>query len=254
MVDLKIKKLITLSLLAVCITFITYSFVANESSFYSVPVDSVLRGYPVPFVISHYRNSHYQFWLHNDYKIIWLLADLGFWLLVLYSISKMFMLARASHKSRIIVCIFLIAAIFLYKDVAGSPYCFAGAPIEFLAKCNDVEQITKSTFVAGIIVDYLFYLSVWFLLFAATYWFSNPKIEKYKYFLLPLFFTIAGFFYERPCGGEFCILAGRGFPLPYYVDTHFNWEVFLINFALVALFYFVALKSALLIKKYNIRM
>ncbi len=68
-------------------------------------------------------------------------------------------------------------------------------------------------------------------------------MKKLHYLFVPLILNLAGFIFEDQCAGTICFYPGRGFPLAYYHNQAFNIGTFLVDYAMLAVVWFIGFKT-----------
>lgn len=124
---------------------------------------------------------------------------------------------------------------FIVNTLSMGGHCYSGFPIEFYPHCGGIV-VEISFWGIKAIINLVFWLFISYVLIYLLYIFESTKIGKWKYILAPLLLVIVSFLYSTPCGGGFCILAGRGLPLFYY-NGHFYYLLFIIDFIAWSIIY-----------------
>lgn len=68
-------------------------------------------------------------------------------------------------------------------------------------------------------------------------------MKKLHYIFVPFFLNLIGFFLNDQCVGTICFYPGRGFPLAYYHNQVFNPDIFVIDYFLLAVAWFIGFKT-----------
>lgn len=72
---------------------------------------------------------------------------------------------------------------------------------------------------------------------------KNQFVNKYGNFLFPMVITLITFLYIETCNTAsflaLCIFEGRGLPLPYYTNGNFDWMIFLLDYLVILVIYFI---------------
>ena len=229
-----------LFLIALGVTFLTLLIAADESLTYSTPANTIIRGFPFHFV--EHLEEYSITWLLQGLKILplWFLASFGFWLLAVSAIYLVIFSKISKKKDYLLPASFILGLMLMGMNMSGAS-CDQGFPIVFTTNCLDYGSVGLLYKIFGLTVDIIYWFISGTMVMAFFHWMSNEKLRLLKYILIPVFLTLLSFEYEHSCGGFFCLLSGRGFPLPYY-DNEFNTGVFLFDSLLWLLIYLVVKK------------
>lgn len=68
-------------------------------------------------------------------------------------------------------------------------------------------------------------------------------MKKLHYIFTPLILVLLGFFIENICKDIMCFYPGRGFPLAYYHNEVFNIGVFVVDYIVLSIVWFIGFKT-----------
>jgi len=217
------KKLFIIIILSFLIALSSFLFVTDESLMgYS---DSAFnRGFPSHFLETNSSNKITNFLPLN------FLGNVFFYALIIWSVLYLIDNGKKSNKWWLLVVAIILALVWINVDIQQNSQCIAGFPIAFSNKCGDDADINQSFILLGATVDFLFWFSLSSIFITILHILSTKKVGRLKYLLAPAFITLMSFWYNTPCEGFFCIFSGRGFPLPFFVDNHWSFLIFVIDF------------------------
>jgi hypothetical protein len=219
-------------------------FTVSEALTYSVQHGMVIQGFPFHFV-QHQDGSFFTNLSFNGFGFI---ATFIFWLTCVFSVWQLFV-QNSTNRTRYIIIVISVAILLLNINIGSSPYCSAGFPIDIFNKCVGGSSIIPPLKVFLFkSIDFIFWLLISLLTVNFFRFMLYPVMAKLSYILAPLFLVILSVSYSVPCGGFICFSEGNGFPLGYYHSGYFLWLIFLIDFLIIAIIYFIFTKLVMYFK------
>jgi len=213
---LKNERKLNILAAALVLTGLSLFYAADELVAGGFSGELVTRGFPV-----YFYDGHNLLFLRG-------LGNLLFYFFLVWSVWHLIDQGVKYKKWQPLKITAILAGLWFVVDIARSVSCVAGFPVEFFPKCGG--DVATSVYLFGTVFDYLFWFSLVSILVAIFSALDYEKIGKLRYLIAPFILTFASFFYNASCAGEFCVLAGRGFPFAFYTDGVWNWAVFGVDF------------------------
>ncbi len=240
----KYKFILSMVFYTLVIMLLSLFFTASEALTYNVQHGMVIQGFPFHFV-QHQEGS---FFTNLTFDWFGFILSFIFWFLCLGSVWQLFV-QNSTNRARHLILVTIVAILLLNINIGSSPNCSAGFPIDIFNKCmggSSVIPLLKVLLFKSI--DFIFWLLISLLTVNFFRFMLYPVMAKLRYILAPLFLVVLSLSYSVPCSGFICFFEGNGFPLGYYHSGDFLWLIFVIDFLIITIIYFIFTKLVMYFK------